>query len=231
MKLIIALLFGLAASVHAQPFQQNGVSGGSPSFTTLTTTGDGTIGGQLTVKGTATVQGNAFSVGGSTFVVSGGGVGVGVAATAVGLRVVTAAGTSGFQLDGGTASFKASGANDYVMGLHGGSSAANEAAFEYWNGSTKRWITGLNVNVGGNALEFTRGTSIAPALLITSSDRVGIGATSPGSKLHMSSGTLTVDGTNATVVFATMTSTYGSGSAHVCVTNAGLLFASEAACP
>ncbi len=33
------------------------------------------------------------------------------------------------------------------------------------------------------------------------------------------------------ITISTFTGTYGSGSAHVCVTNAGLLFVSEAACP
>ena len=75
---------------------------------------------------------------------------------------------------------------------------------------------------------------------IISSGFVGIGTINPATKLHMSSGTLTIDGTGGAfslsgsgtpVTISTWTATYTSGSAHVCVNDSGVLFVSEAACP
>ena len=69
---------------------------------------------------------------------------------------------------------------------------------------------------------------------------IGIGTAIPGTKLHMSSGTLTVDGTGGTMTIAgagspvtlsTWAATYGSGSAFVCINDSGVLFVSEAVCP
>ena len=83
-------------------------------------------------------------------------------------------------------------------------------------------------------------TASTNALRVDSSQRVGIGTTVPTTKLHMSSGTLTIDGTGGAfilsgsgtpVTISTWTATYTSGSAHVCVNDSGVLFVSEAACP
>lgn len=77
----ILILLALCSSTHAQVMQQNGTSqstiiqdiaGQAIAPASVATTGDAVIGGQLVVKGTATVQGTSFSVGGSTFSCSGG---------------------------------------------------------------------------------------------------------------------------------------------------------------
>ena len=84
------------------------------------------------------------------------------------------------------------------------------------------------------------GTSGGTELMrLTDAGLLGIGAT-PATKLHVSSGTLTIDGTGGAfilsgsgtpVTISTWTATYTGGSAHVCVNDSGVLFVSEAACP
>ena len=86
----------------------------------------------------------------------------------------------------------------------------------------------ININNGG-ALKIK--LSGSEASYINSGANFGIGTTAPGGLLQVSSGSFIVNGTASTVIFTTMTASYGSGSAHVCVTNLGVLFASEAACP
>lgn len=98
------------------------------------------------------------------------------------------------------------------------------------------------VNLGNSSgiTDVRIGENVNVILNSSGGDKVGIGTASPATKVHMSSGTLTVDGTGGAlsvagsgtpIVVSTWTATYGSGSAHVCVNDSGQLFVSEAACP
>lgn len=109
--------------------------------------------GQAIIGGTGTVKGNAFSVGGSTLVVSQGQVGVGQASPGYPLDVTGDSHATGQLIVGGTATVKG-------------------AAF----------------SVGGSTLVVNQGL-------------VGIGTAQPSVKLHLSSGTLLVDGSGADVQF------------------------------
>jgi hypothetical protein len=295
------------------------------TVTTLSVTSDGTIGGQLTVKGTATVQGNAFSVGASTFVVAGGNVGLGTAAPLKRL-VVSNSGAAGLEFGVGQnmagnaesttnllQSYNRSGAaytaldfmgSSFRWGVNGGAETMrfngslgigttapgtllhvasgiftlngtgagfnlaapgsadtlNRTATTGANSIYDKWVNtggsyyiGAENSVGNDLLGTanpyalairagaTRDIALAPnagavAMTLKSGGNVGIGTTAPGTKLHLSSGTVTVDGTASAVVVGTMT-IKGSGSGlpqgvALCVTSAQILgYCTTAALP
>ncbi|HVE15061.1 MAG TPA: hypothetical protein VNI01_16825, partial [Elusimicrobiota bacterium] len=136
--------------------------------------------GQLILAGsTLTVQGNAFSVGGSTLVVSAGSVGIGVSAPTARLHIGGAAGVDGIRFPDGTLQTTASSAGSFVSKtgdtMTGGLS-----------------LSGSSVTiVDGNpahpyALAVSSGTGAGGyALYVTTAGTVGIGTTRPDGELDV----------------------------------------------
>jgi trimeric autotransporter adhesin len=208
--------------------------------------------GQLTTTSTMTIQGNAFSVGGSTLVVTSGRVGInsvspsyalqvasgniyaeyGViastlsilapAATAGGTMFMRATDNAGFTLRiaGDTsASGEHNGATEIAVGgsqaLRIGEKATDGGAFTqtaiFTMGASGngRMSVGINTqpdaqfavrsNAGGTLpvvhISSQDGTSL---MVVQPTGLMGIGTMNPASKLHLSSGTFTIDGNNST---------------------------------
>jgi hypothetical protein len=135
-----------------------------------------TMTGQLTTASTLTVQGNAFSVGGSTLVVTGGKVGVGTASP-LGVFEVRSNTTQ-------TAGPLLIDEPNKIIYLGRLSGTSGDQDILRFRGRT-------------NTTHFA--VEPAAAKSYFSEVSVGIGTTDPATKLHMSSGTLTVDGTGAKI--------------------------------
>lgn len=138
-------------------------------------TGD-TMTGQLTVQDSSlTVTGNAFSVGGSTLVVSGGKVGIGTTAPAASLQV--------------------SGGNMRVE--NGGTYLELSPSYMRINSGGTAYIDNMTVNAQTNFRMSDVSAVDTTAMAIKDTGNVGIGTTAPSTKLHVSSGVFTLDGTNS----------------------------------
>lgn len=108
------------------------------------------------IKSTETVQGNAFSVGGSTLVVSGGNVGIGLTNPAQLLHVSGASNVYGELQSGGTSLDAAWESNDGThqvwSGLLGASGAGTSGNWAVYDGGIKMVVTpGGNVGIGTTA--------------------------------------------------------------------------------
>ena len=145
-------------------------------------TDDGTVvrltaaGDNAVVQSTLTVQGSAFSVGGSTLVVESGKVGVGTAPGS-NAKLHVAGGIKA------TGSFPAS--------------LPSAAGMDFLGGTARLFSWGADVSTKGKwqvQLVNSDGTSSIVPLFIDSSGNVGLGTVNPAQKLHLSSGTLLVDG-------------------------------------
>jgi len=131
----------------------------------------------LIVVQTATVQGNAFSVGGSTFTIANGTITVGSGMTINAPADNTTAVT--ISIPGST-----SGPFVHVQ-------RADNAVKGEWNydGATGAEWLGSTSNH-----DFYLRSNNTDRLHILSGGNVGVGTTGPATKMHMSSGTLTIDG-------------------------------------
>lgn len=133
----------------------------------------------LTVTGSGSIGGSSFSVGVDPFVVTSGKVGIGTASPSERLEVKSADSTyARIENTGGLA------AGLRLVG----------------NGTTADWSIFLNrgdIFGEDNTLGFYKNTGTAGVkMVLKDSGNVGIGTTAPASKLHISSGTLTIDGTS-----------------------------------
>lgn len=151
----------LGASAYAQgslgAFNAGGSVGvnGGVTASSATLSGNIAVGGQAVVSGTGTVVGGAFSVGTSTFVVTGGNVGVRTAAPATSLDV---AGSAQFGAGVLKSTFAATpGASTYALALASGAKLANGGTLELTSGGYIKWADGststsASAGGGGNAL-------------------------------------------------------------------------------
>ena len=135
----------------------------------------GNMTGQLTTASTITVQGNAFSVGGSTLAVSGGKVGIGTASP---VRFL------------------------HILGDAMRSDAGGGVYTDFIYGAMRSLGTDVYIDAGSVGKDIYFRTSKVSgfdtiALTILDNGNVGIGTTAPASKLHLSSGTVYNDGTGA----------------------------------
>ena len=158
----------------------------------------------LTAVTTVTVQGNAFSVGVSTLVVTGGNVGIGTTSPEQKLHVSLAGAdpTSILQV------------------------AAERTAYgnvrgqirTYAGGSTSTDKMTLTVDSGDIVLD--SGGSV-DGLVLKHSGNVGIGTTGPATKLHLSSGTVRIDGSGAPTTGAALCLS-ASGTLSTCSSAVGV---------
>ncbi len=168
-----------------------GATGDDPNALKLA---GGNMTGQLTTASTITVQGAAFSVGGSTLVVSGGAVGIGVAVP-----------TAAFQVNG-----------DWIMGsdsdFPGGGVAGwlHSPSGVLYEGGGVAWSHHFAAYGGGDIARFgvsaASGDTPDTRAVITNAGWLGVGTGSPAALLHVSSaagesGTLMAVSTGATNLF------------------------------
>lgn len=171
-----------------------------------------------THRSTFSVQGNAFSVGGSTLIVKGGLVGVGLTTPHASLDVATPDGddpgmcvhtnNGGCNGQGGTPSGQlmmrpnSGGKFQYFVGNPGGAAwyivDNNFATVEPFGIQLDRMGI-FPVGADANVSNFFEASPNNPsdtqvAFTISKSSNVGIGNRHPGTKLHMSSGTFLMDG-------------------------------------
>lgn len=98
-----------------------------------------------------------------------------------------------FGVAGGTTTLFYNGDNQ--VNIKGGATGS-QATLVYTTGGTARWYAGTNNFVAGELYEIGRPGASA-ALTIDRSDNVGFGSFGPASRLHVSSGTIRIDGTGA----------------------------------
>lgn len=126
----------------------------------LDVNGAATIRGTLTATSSGTIQGNAFSVGSSTFVVSGGFVGVGTNTPATNLDV---AGSARFGPSTGKSTFTASpGGTTYALELSSGITISSGGPINLTSGGFIRYADGsvsTTAATGGGGGGFTAGAS------------------------------------------------------------------------
>ncbi len=154
-------------------------------------TGD-TMTGQLTLSGsTLTVTGNAFSVGISTLIVSNGNVGIG-----------TDVPSEMLQIQDGNVLIKSatSGAITVDRGA-----ASNFALLNLKTNGLVRWAIGMRNDATDDLSFFEEVNGVAPLKLHRAAGglssfigKVGIGTANPAQKLHLSSGTILIDGDSTT---------------------------------
>jgi hypothetical protein len=143
----------------------------------------------LTLPDSLAITGSAFSVGGSTFVVAGGKVGVG-----------TSIPNAKLDVNGDIAITKGSDglvhtydANNLLLRAAAATSTVGKAVKLQYLEAGVAWHDAFRAeNVA---------SGYSNALIMPDGGNVGIGNTNPSTKLHLSSGTLTVDGLNGFVDF------------------------------
>ena len=135
-------------------------------------TGD-TMTGQLTMLSTITVQGNAFSVGGSTFVVASGSVAIGTASPQAKLHV---------QGDEPQLRLQAATANQNVLINLRDSSNSGLGGLGYSSAAN-----GVMV-FGGSGRPLLLAANDTEQARVTAAGSVGIGTAAPSARLHISSG-------------------------------------------
>jgi len=97
-------------------------------------------------------------------------------------------------------------------------------------------LTGVNSATAGNnyiALGLHNASGVETKTEVmrwVSSGNVGIGNVAPSTKLHLSSGTLTVDGSGAGITVPGMATSAGAGGLYVCIDNTGVMYM-KSSCP
>jgi len=162
--------------------------------------------GQLTTASTITVQGSAFSVGGSTLVVTGGKVGIGTASPSEAFEVGTPGNIGdrkhariGGYLGIDTYAYNTLGTNvtnDMRFGAYN-SGAAPYTAYGVIQTPLNRAVAIENASTGIIAAFGADGADQYQTYL---AGPVGIGTKAPASKLHVSSGTFFGDGNVADII-------------------------------
>ena len=169
------------------------------------------------VGSTFTVQGNAFSVGGSTFVVTNGNVGIGTTGATGVLTYKT-------EIYGA----------DPVLGLSGTANGVGQLVGLEFNqqttsaGATRAggaiksvaagvYTGGVGSTYNSDLALYTSASGVnTERIRILSGGNVGIGTTAPTTKLHVSSGVLTVDGAGGGITTtSSMTFTGANGSGYI----------------
>lgn len=209
--LLVVLSLGVTGA-NAQIVSPKGITAGVGDGRYVNVTGD-------TMTGALAITANSFSVGTSTFVVSAGKVGVGVSPAFSNLQIPYNTTDSqgyfgGIELQGYDVS------NNWIM-----SNLRYNSGYKYRangkGGSLSigdgilRWDT-VASGVAGNSATLTN------RFFIGDTGLVGIGTTAPDTKLHISSGTIKVDGTDAgisVVGTSAIISSGGSGNPRVTATN------------
>ena len=160
----------------------------------------------VTVMGsTLTVQGNAFSVGGSTLAVKAGGVGIGTGNPQYMLDIY-GPGTAGTVDMLRIVNTNVNGFSDIVFGNNSGTSVG---ALGYSNASAPLLPNTMVMDSGtGIDLAFATDNDFLGGLserlrIKAGSGNIGMGTITPNSRLHLSSGTVTIDGNIARSVTAT----------------------------
>ena len=193
------LFFPLCVSAQLINQQSNGaLSAASSDAAYVNVTGD-------TMTGPLTLSGSSLTVSGT--------VGVGTTTPEAKLEV---AATTAAQAQFSGYSVIAAGANDAHGAIKAGGSATNYGLFDYNSGANT--LLTIRNTYGGNAasaIGLDIGTtrimslaqsgsvtipgssfSVGTSTLVVSGGKVGIGNINPSSKLHLSSGTMTIDGTS-----------------------------------
>ncbi|MBI5882728.1 MAG: hypothetical protein HZB91_06445 [Elusimicrobia bacterium] len=179
------------------------------------------------VQSTLTVQGNAFSVGASTFAVADGYATMGLGNLPATPKAGRMYFRNGAGNSGGYVGVLASGSNGLELGTIGGDPiqvGANVTGIEMDGKFIAGRSSGLNLltNVDGsgtNVLRLIPGTPSATVAMLSSN--LGVGTSNPAQKVHMSSGTLLVDG-DASTAFKVGVSTFiinSEGRAGVGISN------------
>jgi len=180
----------------------------------ITNVGNLTANSVITAYSTMTVAGNAFSVGGSTFVIKDGNVGIGTTNPQAPLHVYNA-NSDQIMLEAGTGNYA-------YLGLWSGTTDANH------------WDIAVKNTEYSSALQFRPGGG-APSVVFQTSGNVGIGTVAPATKLHLSGGVLTVDGSGAGITttggitassFTALGASLGVDTAKVRFTDTGIIVSS-----
>ncbi len=231
-------------------YQINGVafidSNFNLSVASITSTGDHTMTGQLTLSGsTLTVTGNAFSVGGSTLTVSDGNVGIGTTEPEAKLQILEASGDILVVSSGTTPSqklwiFAADG--DLTPGTFGqqniGSANApldkiflSESSIEFVD--TSGVVTSSlsisspgDLQFDGNPLLSADGKLVTQDLFVDSSGNVGLGTTIPSENLDVAQNSVVGGSMTASAFFGD-----GAAVTNVAANTASALTSDPTDCP
>lgn len=151
------------------------------------------------LSGSASVVGNAFSVGGSTFVVTGGNVGIGTASPGYFVDLQNASARANLQSTTGT-----NAACWQYINTGGTASIGieNSAGNSILGAGGLPYALAIEGPTAARPIQFAAGASNIVRMTVLDSGNIGIGTTSPGSKLHVSSGGVIIDGTTPVLTFA-----------------------------
>lgn len=213
---VLAILFLLAANAHSAASLVTGgaqPAGGAQVVASVTATSV-TVSNLPTNSVVYTTTGGLLTANATTFAVVGTKVGIGTSAPGTKLHMssgtLTLDGTSALLSIGDASAGGGSiitgtpdGTDSISLKLSGGGSCGNtRGACITLNGNDST-VGSMVLEAGDDSgADITFKTNAATAMTIKQSPAgfVGIGTTAPGSLLHVSSGTLTVDGTNVTTM-------------------------------
>jgi hypothetical protein len=164
---------------------------------TQTHSGAKTFNSYTVFAGSVTAQNADFSIGGSTFVVAAGKVGIGTASPAYDLEIARNASGSAVSQRIINASVNANSDARLNIAVSGGNAGDS---YIYFNlGATTDFTAGIDTS-DSDKFKITNASTLGGAqtsITIDTSEKVGIGTQDPATKLHVSSGVLTLDGSGA----------------------------------